>query len=124
MNLGNSGGGTFRVLDFRPWAAFRAGISTMLSSYLVPFVILGVLGFRKYPWLPLIAAVYAVMHYVALPNYQERWFAISYLLCAIAAFTSASARASTTGTDRSVDEVRSEKIFSRQWMNSRLSMSA
>jgi hypothetical protein len=80
-------------------AAFRAGISTMLSSYLVLFVILGVLGFRKYPWLPLIAAVYAVLHYVALPNYQERWFAISYLLCAMAAFTSARARTSTDGTD-------------------------
>ncbi len=65
-------------------AAFRKGIPVMLESLMLPFALLGLIGFRKWPGLVAVGFTYAVLHYVALPNYQERWFIPSYLLFAVA----------------------------------------
>jgi hypothetical protein len=76
------------------FAAFRSGLMNLLNSAFVPFAILGVIGFRSNRTLPIIALVYAALHYVALPNFQERWFVISYLLWAVPAFTASSGKQS------------------------------
>jgi len=65
--------------------AFRKGITVIMESFLLPFTLVGVLGMKKYPALVGIGFVYAALHYVSLPNYQERWFAASYLLFTVAA---------------------------------------
>ena len=69
------------------WAAFRSGMMNLMNSAFLPFSILGIIGFRGNRVLPIVALVYAALHYLALPNFQERWFVISYLLWAVSAFT-------------------------------------
>jgi len=65
--------------------AFRKGITVTMESFFLPFALLGVLGAKKWPVLVGIGLVFTALHYIALPNYQERWFVASYLLFAVAA---------------------------------------
>jgi hypothetical protein len=72
--------------------AFRKGISDGLSGLLIPFLLLGAVGFlrvRHVRTLGLVALTYAVLHFVLLPNWQERWFAILYLVMGLMAVSAA-----------------------------------
>jgi hypothetical protein len=35
--------------------------------------------------MPAVGAIYGVLHFLALPNYEERWFVVAYLLFALSA---------------------------------------
>jgi hypothetical protein len=76
---------TLHVTRAEYLSAFRSGISAALSSYLPAVLILGVLGFRRAPHLVVIGLSGALLHFLVLPNYQERWFLLGYILLTIPA---------------------------------------
>ena len=62
-------------------SGFRFGIRRMLVSPLLAFVLLGLVGLCRKSRLLLISAIsttYAVLHFVTLPNWEDRWFVITY----------------------------------------------
>jgi hypothetical protein len=67
-------------------SAFQHGLSLAAESFLPLFLALGFLGWRKSPELILIGLAYAVLHYVAFPSWQERFFVLSYVLMVVACF--------------------------------------
>ena len=68
-------------------AAFRSGITKASESFFFPFVLLGVSGARSKFGLPVLVAtlLYVVLHFLILPNWQERWFGVFYLSAVICA---------------------------------------
>jgi hypothetical protein len=89
---------SFSILDYR--AAFRKGISDALSGVLLPFLIAGTAGFlrcKRLRTFAIVTLVYTFLHFVLLPNWQDRWFAILYLACGILAASAVGAPASETG---------------------------
>ncbi|HET9305793.1 MAG TPA: hypothetical protein VFO46_07190 [Candidatus Sulfotelmatobacter sp.] len=68
-------------------AAFRSGLTLALNSYLIPFLLLGFLGLGAIRLRPLfgVALAYIGLHFIILPNWQERWFGVFYLCCGICA---------------------------------------
>jgi hypothetical protein len=74
----------FTISDYL--RAFRAGISDALNSSLIPFMVVGIIGFLASSRLRVLGAVtivYSVLHFIILPNWQERWFVILYLVLSI-----------------------------------------
>ena len=71
-------------------AAFRSGIPKIMSSFFLPFLLLGALSLRSKRNLPLLVATlaYVVLHFLILPNWQERWVGIFYLGMVIIAISS------------------------------------
>jgi hypothetical protein len=67
-------------------SAFLAGFKTMLTNFVPAFILLGLIGFNK-KTAPLlaIAATYAAVHYLILPNWIDRWMGVAYLIPCIAA---------------------------------------
>jgi 4-amino-4-deoxy-L-arabinose transferase-like glycosyltransferase len=68
-------------------SAFAAGIRAMVESYTTLVVLLGIAGWWLSPKArPLIAVSTAsvILHYIILPNWQERWFGVFYLSMGIA----------------------------------------
>jgi hypothetical protein len=68
-------------------SAFAAGIRAMLASYTTLFLFLGILGWwlsRKARPVILVATVSVALHFLILPNWQERWFGVFYLTMGIA----------------------------------------
>ncbi len=69
-------------------AAFRSGITLVTGSFFIPFLLVGIGGFFAAKQIRTVAAVtfaYVLLHFVVLPNWQERWFGVFYLAMAIAA---------------------------------------
>src|SRR5579871_2142203 len=69
-------------------AAFRSGLTLALNSFFVPFLALGVVGLvsRRTRALFATALSYVVLHFMILPNWQERWVGVFYLcygVCAV-----------------------------------------
>jgi hypothetical protein len=78
----------FSVRDYL--SAFRSGITLVEDSYFLPFLLLGTLGLRPLRNRSLFAVTlaYVLLHFVILPNWQERWVAVFYvamLVCAVSA---------------------------------------
>ncbi len=72
-------------------SAFRSGITSALGSFLLGFALLGVIGVYRNPHLRtlvFITALCSVLHYLVLPNYQERWFVVFYLGMALSGIAS------------------------------------
>lgn len=70
-------------------AAFRSGLTLAANSFFVPFLLLGVVGLaasrmRTLFWVSL---SYLVLHFIILPNWQERWVGLFYLCCGVCAAT-------------------------------------
>ena len=68
--------------------AFRAGITLVTNSFFVPFLLIGIGGFFGAKRMRSVAAVtlfYVLLHFVVLPNWQERWFGVFYLSMIVAA---------------------------------------
>ena len=70
-------------------AAFRSGLTLAANSFLAPFLLLGVVGLaasrlRTLFWVSL---AYLVLHFIILPNWQERWVGLFYLCCGVCAAT-------------------------------------
>ncbi len=68
--------------------AFRSGITLVTSSFFIPFLLVGIGGFFAAKRMRGVAAVtfaYVLLHFLLLPNWQERWFGVFYLAMAVAA---------------------------------------
>ena len=88
---------SFSILDYE--AAFRKGISGALSGVLLPFLIAGAAGFLRCKRLrpfAIVTLAYTFLHFVLLPNWQDRWFAVLYLACGILAVSAVGAPATET----------------------------
>jgi hypothetical protein len=72
--------------------AFREGLSNAADGVLIPFLLLAAIGLAK-PGPPrtvlFIATGYVAIHFIVLPNWQDRWFCLLYLTAGIAAVRSA-----------------------------------
>jgi hypothetical protein len=90
--------------SFRDYlSAFRSGITLIEGSFFLPFLLLGVLGFvsGRLKALFAVTLAYVGLHFIVLPNWQERWvgvFYLSSLLCAATAIP-AGPDAQTVGND-------------------------
>jgi hypothetical protein len=83
-------------------SAFAAGIRAMLASYTTLFLFLGIVGWwlsRKARPVIVVAAVSVALHFLILPNWQERWFGVFYLTMGIALIAA-------VGECQAVDESR------------------
>jgi len=70
-------------------SAFRSGITKVADSFFIPFLLLGAMGLRSNKMWPIVAATlaYVMLHFVILPNWQERWVAVFYLSTVVSAIT-------------------------------------
>jgi len=70
-------------------SAFRSGITLAANSFFIPFLLLGVVGLVAKELRALFAVTlsYVVLHFLVLPNWQERWVALFYIVCGICAAT-------------------------------------
>jgi hypothetical protein len=70
--------------------AFRSGITLAAAKFFIPFMLLGAIGFvlRSRLWVvAAVATAYVVLHFVVLPNWDERWFGVFYLAMSLCAAT-------------------------------------
>ena len=94
----------FSVRDYL--SAFRAGLTLAANSFFLPFLVLGIFGLpaKRMRSLFYVVLVYVVLHFVVLPNWQERWVAIFYLcsgVCAAAGILRTAHSHNTAGGARS-----------------------
>jgi hypothetical protein len=81
--------------SFRDYlSAFRSGITLAVNSFFLPFLLLGIVGLVSTRLRALFGVTlgYVILHFLVLPNWQERWVAIFYLcsgICAAATVGSA-----------------------------------
>ena len=73
-------------------SAFRAGITLTVNSFFLPFLLLGIIGLVSTRMRALfgVTLAYVLLHFLILPNWQERWVAVFYLCCGICAATTVS----------------------------------
>lgn len=74
-------------------SALRSGVSLMVESFFLPFLLLGTVGVvsRRMRVLFAVATAYVCIHFLILPNWQERWFGLFYLSMGVCAATSVGA---------------------------------
>jgi hypothetical protein len=75
--------------------AFREGLSNAADGVLIPFLLLATIGLAKAgtPRTVLfVTSAYVVLHFVILPNWQDRWFCLFYVTAGIAAVRAAAAQ--------------------------------
>ena len=79
-------------------SAFRSGITLVANSFFIPFLLLGLVGVIEKELRALFAVMlaYVILHFVVLPNWQERWVALFYLVGGISAATLVNRRGRTT----------------------------
>jgi hypothetical protein len=77
----------FSFHDYLP--AFRSGITLAANSFFIPFLLLGLGGVIEKQLRALFAVMlaYVILRFVVMPNWQERWVALFYLVCGICAAT-------------------------------------
>jgi hypothetical protein len=68
-------------------SAFRSGITKIADSFFLPFLLLGITGLRSRTSRLLLGTTlaYVALHFLVLPNWQERWVAVFYasaIVCA------------------------------------------
>jgi len=80
--------------SFRDYlAAFRSGMTLAAESFFLPFLLLGTIGVvsRRMTALFVVTLTYVVLHFVVLPNWQERWVGLFYLSMGVCAATTVGA---------------------------------
>ncbi len=68
--------------------AFRSGITLVTGSFFVPFLLVGIgglFGAKRMRTVAVVTFTYVLLHFVVLPNWQERWFGVFYLSMAVTA---------------------------------------
>lgn len=62
-------------------SAFRSGITKVVESFFIPFLLVGIVGLRSKRFVPLmgVTLAYVLLHFAILPNWQERWVGVFYL---------------------------------------------
>ena len=68
-------------------SAFRAGITLLANSFFLPFLLLGIIGASsgRMRVLFAVALSYASLHFLILPSWEERYFALFYLSMGVCA---------------------------------------
>lgn len=68
-------------------AALRSGVTLAANSFLLPFVLLGTMGViaGRMRVLYGVTMGYVCLHFMVLPNWQERWFGVFYLAMGVCA---------------------------------------
>jgi hypothetical protein len=77
-------------LSVKEYVSFlKAGIVVIRQSFFLPFLLLGMVGLasRRMRALFAVTLAYALLHFLALPNWEERWFGVFYLSMAVCAAT-------------------------------------
>ena len=77
--------------SFRDYvAALRSGVTQIMNSFFLPFLIVGVLGLasKRTRMLFAVSLAYLLLHFLILPNWQERWFGVFYLSMGVCAAAS------------------------------------
>jgi hypothetical protein len=74
-------------------SALRGGITLMTESFFLPFLLLGTVGIvlKRMRGLFAVTLGYQLLHFMILPNWQERWFGVFYLAMAVCAATTVGA---------------------------------
>ena len=74
------------VASFRP---ATKGITKVIESFFVPFLLVGCIQLRSKQAQILLGVTlsYVLLHFVILPNWQERWVAVFYLGTVVCATT-------------------------------------
>jgi hypothetical protein len=76
----------FSVRDYI--SALRSGLTSIAGGFFLPFLLAGVSGLFRSPRARTVAGVtmaYALLHFLVLPNWQERWFTVFYLSMGLSA---------------------------------------
>ena len=78
---------TVRLSSRDYFSALRSGITLMMASFFIPFLLLGAAGMalRRTRALFEVTLGYLILHFLILPNWQERWFGVFYLSMAVCA---------------------------------------
>ena len=68
-------------------SAARSGVTRVMMSFFVPFLLIGAIGQRGRQFMALfwVTLAYVALHYLILPNWQERWVVIFYLAAVVCA---------------------------------------
>jgi hypothetical protein len=68
-------------------SAFRSGITLATGSFFLPFLLLGTFGlaFSQARAIYAVTLSYVLLHFLVLPNWQERWVGIFYLTMVVCA---------------------------------------
>lgn len=87
-------------------AAFGTGVTLVANSFFLPFLLLGTIGMasKRMRVLFVVALSYVALHFVVLPNWQERWVGLFYLSMGVCAATMAGEVARTTAACRDAAE--------------------
>jgi len=87
-------------------AAFGTGVTLVANSFFLPFLLLGTIGMasKRMRVLFVVALSYVALHFVVLPNWQERWVGLFYLSMGVCAATMAGEVARTTAACRAAAE--------------------
>jgi hypothetical protein len=78
--------------SFRDYiSAFRAGTTLVANSFLLPFLLLGLVGAisRRMRVLFALGVSYVGLHFLILPSWDERYYAVFYLLMGVCAAATA-----------------------------------
>jgi hypothetical protein len=80
--------------------ALRAGLTLVSESFFLPFLVLGLIGavVKRMRVLFAVTLAYVILHFVVLPNWQERWVAIFYLSAAVCAAAGVGQRVERLGS--------------------------
>jgi hypothetical protein len=76
--------------SFRDYvSAFRMGITEWANSFFLPFLLLGMIGamYGRMRVMFAVTVAYTCLHFVALPNWEERYFGLFYLSMGVCAAT-------------------------------------
>lgn len=112
----------FSAADY--FRAFRGSLGMVLQGWLVPFLLLAVIGvFRRSKQVALagIALAYIGLHFLILPNWVERWFVVAYIPLAVSAICEENIRQKpvTDGTEVSVANSTLVSPFSAAMMRAK-----
>ena len=75
------------------FSALRSGVTLMAESFFLPFLLLGTVGIvtKRMRGLFYVTLAYVGLHFLVLPNWQERWFGLFYLSTGVCAATTVAA---------------------------------
>jgi hypothetical protein len=76
----------------------------MTESFFLPFLLLGTVGIvlRRMRALFAVTLTYVLLHFLVIPNWQERWFGVFYLSMAVCAATTISG--ATSGRNERISQ--------------------
>jgi hypothetical protein len=75
-------------LSFKEYlSALKSGVTLVTESFFLPFLLLGMIAVvsKRMRALFAVALAYVLLHFLVLPNWEERWFGLFYLAMGVCA---------------------------------------